>query len=802
MRKNWITALFLFISCPLLAQDGYKTPPQSIVDLALAPNETSVEFSATGNLMLLLEKSELMSLEQLSEKRIGLAGYRITPENNSIFNKITYVTFKIKNVKTGKEVSFKNLPSKPRFSDITISPNEEYIAFQQITKTGVELWIATIKTGEAKRLTNELISDISGKSFQWASNSNQILVQLVPKDRKFPIEPTIPSSPITQINLGRKTPARTHQNLLSNKYDDALFDYYATAQLTLVSLDGKINNIAKPAIYRSFDFSPDASYILSRRLIKPYSYTSPAGNFNSITEILDLNGKALRNLPNGKLQANRPSSRDLAAKGPRNYAWRSDKPATLFWVNAFDDGDPRKDVAFRDGIYTLNAPFTGEPEEFYKIKYRFANITWGNDQIALLGQRWREKNISSKTIINPSKKTAIDLGEEKDDDEVNANGGSYITQKNQFARNVLLIDSSATGINLYETGRKYTKGDIIPFMLRWNITTKKKDTIFRSKAPFYEQPITYFKDSKTLVIKRESVDETPNFFSINTATKKSTALTQFSNPYPQLKGISKQLIHFTRNDGIKLSGTLYLPKEYKKSDQKLPMLMWAYPREFKTTTAASRITSSPYLFTRISPLSPIYWVTRGYAVFDKVDMPVVGVGKVEPNDSYVEQITENAKAAIKAVNDLGVIDTTRIAVGGHSYGAFMTANLLAHTNLFAAGIASSGAYNRTLTPFGFQGERRNYWTAMETYNKMSTFNYADKIKTPILILHGQADENSGTFPIQSERLFAALQGLGGTSKLVLFPYEEHGYKSKESNLHRLYEMDLWLEKYVKNKKAK
>jgi dipeptidyl aminopeptidase/acylaminoacyl peptidase len=130
----------------------------------------------------------------------------------------------------------------------------------------------------------------------------------------------------------------------------------------------------------------------------------------------------------------------------------------------------------------------------------------------------------------------------------------------------------------------------------------------------------------------------------------------------------------------------------------------------------------------------------------------------------------------------------------------MTANLLTHSRLFAAGIAESGAYNRTLTPFGFQNERRSYWEAPEIYNRMSPFMNADKVKDPMLLIHGMADNNSGTFPIQSESYYAALKGFGATVRLVLLPDESHGYAARESILHKHWEVLNWMNKYVRDKK--
>ncbi|MBU0695514.1 MAG: prolyl oligopeptidase family serine peptidase, partial [Bacteroidetes bacterium] len=305
-----------------------------------------------------------------------------------------------------------------------------------------------------------------------------------------------------------------------------------------------------------------------------------------------------------------------------------------------------------------------------------------------------------------------------------------------------------------------------------------------------------------LIITRESVIEPTNYFVYNENLKRQEQLTFFKNPYPQLFGISKQQIQYQRKDHLNLTANLYLPKDYNPTKGTLPVLMWAYPKEFKTISAAGAVKGSPYQFVNVSWASPIFWVTQGYAVLDNVDMPIVGESNDQPNDTFVKQLTQNAEAAINKITKMGIADPKKIAIGGHSYGAFMTANLLAQTKLFAAGIARSGAYNRTLTPFGFQAEERTYWDNPKLYFDMSPFSYANKITTPLLLIHGEADDNSGTFPIQSERFYSALKGFGATTRLVYLPAEAHSYRAKESILHMLWEMNNWLDKYVKNKDDK
>ena len=359
------------------------------------------------------------------------------------------------------------------------------------------------------------------------------------------------------------------------------------------------------------------------------------------------------------------------------------------------------------------------------------------------------------------------------------------------------------GHTAYLFGDGYSPEGQFPFIDELDLRTLEKRRIYQSTATNQMEDLVSFIDSKqgTLITRIESPQMFPNYYIRNLRKRiGNIPLTSFENPFKSIEGVHKEVINYQRADGLELTGTLYLPVGYdKEKKEKLPMIMWAYPREYKDRGSAGQSSSNPNAFTYLSYGNPIYWVTRGYAVLDEASFPIVGEGDEQPNDTFVEQLVSNAKAAIDAVDSMGYIDRERVAVGGHSYGAFMTANLLSHSNLFAAGIARSGAYNRTLTPFGFQAEERNYWEASEVYDGMSPFMHADKMKTPMLLIHGEADNNSGTHTMQSERYFQALKSFGAPARLVILPMESHGYVARESVLHLLWEQDQWLEKYVKNK---
>lgn len=799
--KSTVFCAFIgsFLAIPAaFAQDNltYQQPPSSIVELVEAPSTPSVVFTKKRDKMLLLERPDYPTIADISQPILGLAGIRLNPLNNASEGwGLTSIT--VKDAKTGAENKITGLPAEARIGNVSFSPDEKLIAFTNSTERAVELWVADVATFAAKKLIDAPLNDIYGSTLSWTKDGKQILAKLIPEGRGAePQGSNVPTGPIVQENLGKVSPARTYQNLLDNPYEEQLFDYYLTAQFALVDLGGNVTKIGEPGIFRSVSYSPDGSYLLVQKIVRPYSYLVPASSFPYHVALWDAQGREVKKLHESPM-SNVPIGYDNTMPGPRGYGWRADKPATLYWTEAQDGGDGRKKVEVRDAVFQLDAPFTAQPSKLISTGMRYGGITWAEKDYAILSEQSRQTRRQKLTLFNSNTGDTIKTITNRLSEDSYTDPGRFVFTPNAYDRPVLLQDKGKDLVVFTISGGASPEGDR-PFLLRWNLTTNKQDTLFKSQAPYYESPV-FFDNTGTLIISRESIEESPNYYSVNLKNRSMTAITSFPDPYPSLKGVEKQQLSYPRSDGLNLTGTLYLPKGYKKEDGPLPMLMWAYPREFKTAAAASQVKGSPYRYTRISWGSPIYWVTRGYAVLDNADMPIVGEGDEEPNDTFIPQIQANAKAAIDYVTALGVVDPKRIGVGGHSYGAFMTANLLAHTDLFAAGLARSGAYNRTLTPFGFQAESRTYWQAPDVYYKMSPFSYADKIKTPILLIHGADDDNSGTFPINSERLYSAIKGHGGTTRLVFLPKELHGYRAKESILHTLWEMDQWLEKYVKNK---
>ncbi|WP_299824330.1 prolyl oligopeptidase family serine peptidase [uncultured Pontibacter sp.] len=780
---------------------GYQRPPQAMADIIDAPSTPSVSLSAKGDWMLLLESAGYPSIEEVSAPESRIAGLRINPATNGQSRGNYYNGLKLKQVNGGQESDIKGLPASAQISYVTWSPDEKHVAFTNTVANGIELWIADLSTKQAKKLTNAVVNDAySGRPFEWTSDSKNLLVKFIDEKRgEMPKYSYVPAGPNVQQNIGKARPSRTYQDLLKNRYDEDLFDYYMATQLKFVTLDGQQQPVGKAGVIKSVDMSPDGQFILVSTIQRPYSYLVPHYYFPYQVEVWSRDGKVVKELAKLPLAEDIPIAFDAVAKGPRSYNWRPDKPASLYWAEAQDGGDANKEVAVRDKVYTLDAPFTAKPTQLAATKYRYRGVQWGQNNLAIVNERWWKTRTERSSLIDPSKpsKAAVVLIERSYEDGYN-DPGSPVYTKNQYGRNVLLTDKKGQHIYMISEGGS-PEGNR-PFVSEFNLKNKKANILWRSEAPYYERPVDIIDlNSKKIITRRESENDPPNYFVRDLSKKQLTQVTKFPHPTPQLEGVQKEMLQYERNDGVKLTAILYLPKDYKKGDKPLPMLMWAYPREFKNADAAGQVKSSPYEFTRISSGSPLFWVTQGYAVLDRTDMPIVGEGDAQPNDTYVEQLVASAKAAIDKVVSMGVVDPKRVAVGGHSYGAFMTANLLAHSDLFAAGIARSGAYNRTLTPFGFQQEERSYWEAPEVYFQMSPFSYAHKVKTPILLIHGEADNNSGTFPIQSERYYNALKGHGVTTRLVFLPAESHGYRGKESIMHMLWEMDQWLNTYVKNR---
>ena len=802
--KHFIYLILLLSVVQINAQENsiYQKPPQEILELVDVPRAPNVLLDENKEYMILLFRDTYKSIVELSQEELRLGGLRIDPKTN-IGSRVTYFNnIKIKSLKNkGEEILQVNgLPVNPKLTNFKWSPNQKKLALTNTTSIGVEVWVLDLVSSSITKLTNANINANIGDVINWFEDGESLLIKTISDNRKAIIntKTAVPTGPTISVNDGKKAQNRTYQDLLKNKNDEHNFEQLAQSEIYKISLNGNKEKWLGTDIYTTVNFSPDGNYVLVTTINKPFSYLVPYRRFPSKTTIYRKNGEKVETVIEVPLIEDLPKGFMSVRTGKRDFSWRNDKPATLVYSKALDGGDPENNVDFRDEVFELEAPFNNGDKSILKTINRVYDIDWGDNSIAIAQDYWWNTRNTKSYVFNPSdasQKPVIIV--DRNYQDTYSDPGVFVTERNDMGSSILTLVKD----NAFLIGDGFTENGQFPFIDQLNLSDNKKNRIYESEYTDKVEDLRNYDPKKNeLLVRIESPKEYPNYYIKDIKNSQITQITSFENPFISIQNVHKEVIKYKRDDGLELSGTLYLPVGYdKKNKEKMPMILWAYPREYKDKSSAGQSTKNPNEFTYPYYGSMVYWVTRGYVVLDNASFPIVGEGDTQPNDTFRKQLVANAKAAIDAVDNLGYIDRNKVAVGGHSYGAFMVANLLSHSDLFAAGIARSGAYNRTLTPFGFQSEERNYWEAPDVYNTMSPFMHADKMTHPLLLVHGEADNNSGTYPMQSERYFNALKGLGATVRLVILPKESHGYRSKESILHLLWEQDQWLEKHVKNK---
>lgn len=781
----------------------YQTPPKAIADIIDAPRMPAVIFSPDGKCLALLPQPGLPSIEEVSAPELRLAGLRIDSRNHGPSRALRARGLALLDIATGRERTVAGLPDPVRIGSASFSPDGAHIAFTQNHDDAIELWLVEVANARACRVTDVRICDIYGAAhpcFAWLSDSKHLICRTRRQGLgEPPAAPPVPAGPVVEESAGVRAAARTYQDLLQNPHDERLFEHFAAADLVKVSLRGDVERVSESGLIRAFDPSPDGCYVLVDRLERPFSYLVPHVRFPTRVELWTTQGERIREVVALPLAEDIPIGMDAVRRGPRAFTWRPDRDCELHWVEALDGGDPRANAQPRERMFRLVRPDASAPTPVLDLQLRHGGTLWSEHGFALVRERWWNQRRERISLVKPDgvdKKPRI-LWDRSFEDRY-SDPGRPLTLTNARGRNVLATDGNGTSIFLGGEGAS-PEGDR-PFLDRLHTVSGESQRLWQSTPPRFEHLVKLLDvDTQSFVTTMEAPDEPPNLVLHTVATDDGRALTAFAHPYPHMKGVYKEIMKYGRDDGTALTATLYLPPGRKPEDGPFPTLLWAYPREFKDADAAGQMRGSPWRFNQILPGGPLPLLAVGYAILDGPAMPIVGEGEAEPNDTYVEQLVASAEAAVRAVVDRGIADPERIAVAGHSYGGFMTANLLAHTDLFATGIARSGAYNRTLTPFGFQMEERTYWEAPAVYQRMSPFDHADKIRGPILLIHGDADNNPGTFPLQSERFYAALKGLGAVARFVRLPNESHGYQARESVMHTQWEMYQWLERYLRQR---
>lgn len=792
-----VVLLLAFSASLGIAQEPYHTPPQDVVDIVDAPPPPAVSVSPDGAWLSITERRAYPTIAQLAEPTLGLAGIRFNPRTNGDDQPPSGVAIRVKRLEDSREWTLE-LPDDVQLGYPFWSPDSRYLAFTNTTGSGVELWVVPGGQSAPRRVTGPELMAAAGRPCQWMPGSEALACLLIPADRRRePEKPVVPEGPtIQEAGSGEAAPVRTYQSLLESPFDEEQFDYYFTAQLAIIDVEGDRQLIGDPAIFNQVEPSPDGEHFLVSTVHRPYSYLVPMYRFPQEIEVWGHGGQEVHKVASVPLAENVPIGG--VREGRRDVTWLPGHDHTLVFTEALDEGDPDKEVPHRDRLVLLEPPFDGEGVELARTELRNYYVRWGPEGDLGLAWTWDRPTRMSKTVVidvdDPAAEDRViwDLSSE----DAYADPGDPMMTVNERGQYVLLL--APDGKSIYLEGRGASPEGDHPFLDRYDLETGGSERLWQAEDPYYEFVVDLLeRDAGRIITRRESKTEPPNYFIRDLGAGGLTRVTDIEDPAPQLTRIEKRRIEYQRADGVDLNGTLYLPPGYEEGTA-LPTVIWAYPWEFKSAVAAGQVRGSENRFTYYRGYSHMLFLTQGYAVLDDASMPVIGEGEEEPNNTFVPQLVMNAQAAVDALVDIGVTDPDRVGVGGHSYGAFMTANLLAHSDIFRAGIARSGAYNRTFTPFGFQNERRTFWEAPEIYFAMSPFMHADSINEPILLLHGEADTNSGTFPVQSRRLFHAVKGLGGTIRLVMYPYEKHGYRARETVLDALYQQFDWFDRWVKN----
>jgi dipeptidyl aminopeptidase/acylaminoacyl peptidase len=813
---KWLVAAatLQLIAGPVAAQTKYQKPPQAILDVLTAPAPPNVFLSPTNDVLILATRVRYPPITDLARPMLRVAGVRIDPTSNNVHGAPYWSEYVLVRVEDGKQTRVL-VPAGARLSVPRFSADGKRFAFASMKPAGVELWVGDAASGQVKRLPGVQLNPVLGDDLQWMPDQRTLLVKLV-APRRGPPPPAsgVPEGPKVQESAGQTVASSTYEarDLLRTPHDATLFDYYATSQVALVdAATGRVSPLGKRALYTGLRSSPDGQSLLVQQVHRPYSYLSGYERFAHEVEIWSRTGALVHKVASLPLADSVPIRG--VRTGPRDFEWRPTAPATLVWAEALDGGDWKKTVPHRDRLMTLSAPFKGDPRPLLEIDQRFAGIEWaetGGWALVTevdLNRQWRRTSVLDVDGAHTSR-VLWDMS--MDERYKNPGAPTFRILRNGFA----VIEQS--GDSFYTAGAGASPQGDRPFLDRWNVRTLVSERLFRAGTTGFEGFVSWLDvRAGRFLTRHESPTEPPNLFVRTlgqpvakgapvpvpapgeaTFASSSRAITHLTDPTPQLRGITKRLVTYKRPDGVPLSFTLYLPPGYKEGTR-LPTVVWAYPLDYADPATAGQVTGSSQRFTQMGWPLHLFFLLDGYAVLDNPSMPVVGDPK-KIYDTYLEQLVAGAKAAVDKAVAMGVTDPDRVGVTGHSHGGLMTANLLAHSDLFRAGIARSGAYNHTIRPFGFQNERRTYWEARDVYLKLSPMINADKIKNPLLIVHGEADVNPGTIPFQSELLYQAVRGTGGNVRLVVLPFESHGYTALESVEHTLYEMLTWFGHYVKN----
>ena len=788
------------------AQDPGKTwqrPPEEILRVLHAPRLPSVWTAPTGEHLLIADPVLYPSLAEMAGPMHVLAGMRVDPTTGNIHGRHGATSPRLVAVENGATTPLA-LPAEVEVWSVTWTVDGQRFAITTRDADHMGLWVGSV-AGDLRAIEDVVINPLFGDSVKWMPDQARLLIRRVPERGDPPAPPAIPAGPEIQAGDGaRARSTYESRNLLETAHDDALFSYYATSQLAVVDpVAGSVAALGDPAVYTAADLSPDGRYLLVERLVGPWSHAVPWWRFASEVEVWDEEAERVATVASLPLADEVPTHG--VPLGPRGVSWRATAPHTLFWVEALDGGNPVAEVSHRDRLMRLAAPFSAAPEEVYRAKHRLRGWSgWlAEGSTMVLTERERMRRWRTTWLLD------VDTGEarlwyELNESERYAAPGS--PRRRQLPNGKWVLHQK--GAAVYFTGSGGTREGDRPFLDLRSTDTGEVERLFRSAPDRYESFIAFAGGEDRFVMRSESATDVPNYYLATlgdvveaaegeaTRAHEKQPITRFADPTPELRRIEKRLVRYEREDGVPLSFELMLPPGYEEGTR-LPTVVYAYPLEYSDPSTAGQVRGSTQRFSRMGGASHLFFLLQGYAVLNNTAMPMIGDPETT-YDTFVPQLVADAEAAVAKAIEIGVADPDRIGIMGHSHGGLMVANLLAHSDLFSAGIARSGSHNKTMQPFGFQSERRSLFEAREAYIQLSPTFFADRVDEPVLVIHGKEDSNPGTLTIQSEVFFEAVRGSGGTARLVLLPFEDHGYRAVESIEHVLWEQLTWFDRYVKN----
>ncbi|MEN0063885.1 MAG: prolyl oligopeptidase family serine peptidase [Myxococcota bacterium] len=784
------------LTVPAEAQERFENPPDDVSTILDARRPPSVSFSPDNTWLVERERPSLPPLAELAEPSLKLAGVKLNPATRGPAREYAYTALTLRKT-TARKGRTLEVGEGARIRNFDWDTSSRRFSYTMTRPNGIELWVVDVEDPTPRRLLGPVLNAAYGAPCDWLPGDEGLICKVVPDDQgPAPLPPTVAGGPRVEENLGGKRPARTYQNLLTDAHDEAAFAYYFTSKLVHVALDGTTRTVLEPAIVDEATPSPDGKWLLVDVMHPPWSRSVPASRFPRTIAVHELTTGQRVEVADLPLADDIPTAFGSTRTGRRGIYWRGDEPATLYWAEALDGGDGSVEAEERDQIYQWPAPFAADPAPLWTTALRFSRIMWGDDQLALGVEYWRATRQLRVWQLDPSNPdTKPILHWDRSSQDRYSDPGTPVYETGPYGWGVMRITEDR---QLWLSGRGYSPKGVFPFLDRYDVAGQTTERLWQSRDPYYERVVDVMPDGERFITSRQSAKSPPNLFLRRLGRSRAQPLTRFADWAAAFSKVEKKLVKYQREDGVELTATLYLPPGYRRRDGPLPTVFWAYPFEFKRKSDAGQVSSTTNWFTRPGGSSVLFFLLHGYAVVDDPSMPIVGEGEELPNDTFREQLVAGAEAAVQTFVDMGVTDPDRTVIGGHSYGAFMVANLLAHSDLFRAGIARSGAYNRSLTPFGFQGEDRTFWEARDTYMEMSPFTHANAIDEPLLLLHGADDSNSGTYPVQSERLYEAIKGNGGVVRWVVLPHEDHGYRARESVGHALWEMFRWADTYARD----